>query len=178
MRETLGSHGHVSAPHIKPPSAKCIPNQDFQDYTITWSVDDVEEKRLSFGVWQNNSHWCALDPYAPLKNRRKPGLLVKRKKNILLRKDVKNDQRKIRKMERSKQPSRPPCYPQGGSNSLRLLQYPAQLLLPHWLRLVSYHCVIHASFWMRKYNTQHQRPKRHVFPYFHPSAATKLYLKA
>lgn len=79
----LKSHGHVSASHIKLPSAKCIPNQDFQDYTITWSVDDVEEKRLSFGVWQNNSHWCALDPYTPLKDR-KAGLSIKRKRKITM----------------------------------------------------------------------------------------------
>lgn len=104
----LGSHGHVSAPHIKLPSAKRIPKQNFQDYTITWSVDDVEEKRLSFGVRQNNSHWCALNPYSPLKDR-KPGLSVKRKKSTSPCKDIKDDKRKVRKMERSKHPSRTSC---------------------------------------------------------------------
>jgi len=56
-----------------------------QDYT--WGVNDVEEKRLSFGVWQNNGHWCALDPHSPLKHR-KAGLLVKRMK----RNETKNSQ--------------------------------------------------------------------------------------
>jgi len=63
-------------------AASCLQlsaSQNRQDYTVTWSVDDVEEKRLSFGVRQNNSHWCALDPYSPLQDR-KPGLSVKRKK--------------------------------------------------------------------------------------------------
>lgn len=78
MNSAKGSGLGWSQPQKAQNTAKCFLQQDFQDCTITWSVNDVEEERFSFGVWQNNRHWGALDPHPSLKHRN-PGLQVKKK---------------------------------------------------------------------------------------------------